>query len=406
MAQDNSSESIQFVRFVLLNPFRFIHFENRYSSNLWYKGFFQIPPTNTDFQIVFEAMVAENRITDIAIDDVALLRGVDCTDGGTTTPEAETSSDEPGGIYNIQSCENRCAETEPVFTSGNETIFEDGQTIEKCDCHEDCLNLGSCCIDYQLICIEGKSLSINYKSIYFNQLITHKPKLKLGQASDPDSTTTTVYTSTEIETSTDIAQFRMTHNATLSSVQQPMTKKTISQTTVPPTPTIYIKGTTVHSHITSDPAESTFEQRNSKNRIPIRTHSKLMAAKNSRPHISAKCLIATGVVAACILLASVIGWRRCRAHKSKRNAVHQIFFAQSEFGSHVRFNSTHVLDNATTEESNDLESDNDSKSDNSNTKVNFLNKMNQRLRPSQLLSNQFDEKKCLLGDHEEGDSSL
>lgn len=105
-------------------------------------------------------MVAENRITDIAIDDVALLTGVDCMDGGTTTTEWETPSEEPDGIFNIQSCENRCTETKSVFTNGNETIFEDGETIEKCDCHEDCWNFGTCCIDYQLSCLDSKDFQL------------------------------------------------------------------------------------------------------------------------------------------------------------------------------------------------------------------------------------------------------
>lgn len=170
---------------------------------------------------------------------------------------------------------------------------------------------------------------------------------------------------------------------------------------MPPTPTIYMNGM-VHSHAKGGTLAPNILA-NSKNRIPIQMHSKLVVSTNARRQVKASSLIAAGVVVACVLCISAIGWRRYKAHKSKMIAVHKIYFApgQSNEGLLIRFNSTVALDEPPANEST-----NESKPDDSNTKVNFLNKLNQQFRPSQLFANQFDEKKCLLGDHEEGDSSL
>lgn len=90
-------------------------------------------------------------INDIAIDDVALLNGGDCMQFSKNK-----TNEEIDGIFGIQSCVNRCNETESVRISDSTTVNQNGKLIEKCDCHLDCLNLDTCCIDYQLKCLESK----------------------------------------------------------------------------------------------------------------------------------------------------------------------------------------------------------------------------------------------------------
>lgn len=121
-------------------------------GNKWNEAFFEIEPITSDFQIIFEATGSNGLINDIAIDDVALLNGGDCIH---FTKDKVT--EEIGGIYEIQSCANRCNETESVRINGSTTLNQNGQIIEKCDCHLNCLELDTCCTDYQLKCLESKN---------------------------------------------------------------------------------------------------------------------------------------------------------------------------------------------------------------------------------------------------------
>lgn len=134
------------------NFFSYTQFEHDVSLNEWAEGFFMLRKMNSDFQIVFEATVGKGRISDIAIDDVALLKGVDCGIAEVT----ESITEEPDGIFDIQSCANRCTETESEFMHGLFQYINDGKYTEKCDCHADCASLGTCCPDYQFSCVDSK----------------------------------------------------------------------------------------------------------------------------------------------------------------------------------------------------------------------------------------------------------
>lgn len=107
-----------------------------------------------------EATAGRSRLSDIAIDDVSLLTGTDCLTEQFQSTESATEED--GGIYDIQSCTNRCNETQP--TTSLDTVFTrpGGKTaiIEKCDCHSGCEDLKSCCLDYRSICVFGNFIFI------------------------------------------------------------------------------------------------------------------------------------------------------------------------------------------------------------------------------------------------------
>lgn len=124
-------------------------------GNQWNEVFFNIESIPTDFQIIFEATGSNGLISDIAIDDVALLNNGDCMHFSNSKVTEEID-----GIFDIQSCANRCNETESVRTNGNTTLYQSGKIIEKCDCHLDCLLLDTCCIDYQLKCLESKTMHL------------------------------------------------------------------------------------------------------------------------------------------------------------------------------------------------------------------------------------------------------
>lgn len=85
--------------------------------------------------------------TDLAIDDVELLTGDDCV-----TEKKASQIDPPeesGGIMEVQSCKNRCDENQPAKESNNNDSL-----ILSCDCFDGCFDLGTCCPDYEPICLE------------------------------------------------------------------------------------------------------------------------------------------------------------------------------------------------------------------------------------------------------------
>lgn len=116
-----------------------------------------MPTIKSDFQMVFEAFEMSGNICDIAIDDVALLKYDEITS------EQPTSTEEMAGIFDWDSCENRCSETESVRMTelllSHFGIYEtdDEHMVEKCDCNPECGLIDSCCLDYYSRCSNGES---------------------------------------------------------------------------------------------------------------------------------------------------------------------------------------------------------------------------------------------------------
>lgn len=140
--------------FTTFKLFRTIYFERQNSQgNQWIEGSFLLKPMNESFQIVIEARgTRANSIFDIAIDDVALMKGSKCTNNQT-----ESSVVEDGGIYSIQTCADRCNETQSTIFNKRLLIMRpmieiNGSIYEKCDCHSECVDLDTCCLDYKSIC--------------------------------------------------------------------------------------------------------------------------------------------------------------------------------------------------------------------------------------------------------------
>jgi hypothetical protein len=108
---------------------------------------------------VIEASIGLNHYSDIAIDDVALLSGADCSNEEffSTTPVIE----EAGGVFDVQSCKNRCNETESSVDNRMDVIGDGpgkGGQILHCDCSSGCGELKTCCLDYAMVCYGGKFL--------------------------------------------------------------------------------------------------------------------------------------------------------------------------------------------------------------------------------------------------------
>lgn len=110
-----------------------------------------------------EASGKRVRLNDIAIDDVALLNGGECIE--EVTMIGTEKNEEDGGIYDIQTCMNRCNETTPAITTDRTvTLTPNGKKaiIEQCDCHLECIDSKSCCLDYSTHCIYCMHLFCTY----------------------------------------------------------------------------------------------------------------------------------------------------------------------------------------------------------------------------------------------------
>lgn len=127
-------------------------------GNRWNEAILHIDGVESEFQMVFEA-TGSRTISDIAIDDVSLYNDATChhDDAAEAITEAAT---EANGIFQVQSCENRCNETLSVRSAYSNTILTDDHIIEVCDCHADCVDAETCCYDYLSVCNLGKGYNV------------------------------------------------------------------------------------------------------------------------------------------------------------------------------------------------------------------------------------------------------
>ncbi|XP_055375453.1 uncharacterized protein LOC129608148 [Condylostylus longicornis] len=154
----------------------FLHWEKSYNQgNHWYEAVFLLEELQEDFQIIFEGTTGAGHLSDIAIDDVALLLGNECylLEQTSTTPtntnkikyETElttdinneyTTEDKLTGALDEITCTNRCNETESIVnksTSNIERINNTNDFIMICDCHFGCQEIETCCLDYKRTCL-------------------------------------------------------------------------------------------------------------------------------------------------------------------------------------------------------------------------------------------------------------
>lgn len=127
---------------------RLLFTRNQTQGNRWIEEMVHIDNLNGHFQMIFEA-TGSRTISDIAIDDVNLYNDHTCAhaDAIEVTTEASTESD---GIFQMQSCANRCNETQSVRNTSKSLVTDH---VEVCDCHMDCIDIETCCYDYLVLCI-------------------------------------------------------------------------------------------------------------------------------------------------------------------------------------------------------------------------------------------------------------
>ncbi|XP_017760283.1 PREDICTED: MAM and LDL-receptor class A domain-containing protein 2-like [Eufriesea mexicana] len=122
-------------------------------GNQWLHGIFNLPKSNRSFQIIIEGVRGSSYVSDIAIDDVAILQGSKCRSVNKTENEGVTEGDEDQieEVNAQQSCRGRCKNS----VTYNFTSSMPPTQTDICFCTLDCSEHSICCPDYAEYCVLG-----------------------------------------------------------------------------------------------------------------------------------------------------------------------------------------------------------------------------------------------------------
>ena len=120
-------------------------------GNQWLHGIFNLPKAEKGFQIVIEGVRGSSYVSDIAIDDLAILQGDKCQNVNKTENEGVTEGDEDQiEQVNAQlTCRGRCKNS----VTYNFTTAMPPTPSDTCLCTLDCAEHSVCCPDYAEYCV-------------------------------------------------------------------------------------------------------------------------------------------------------------------------------------------------------------------------------------------------------------
>lgn len=203
-------------------------------GNNWYQGIFNLPPSNVSFQIIIEGVRGSSYVSDMAVDDVAILQGDECRDAekkiSATTVQSITEQDDQVEIVNaMQSCYGRCGDSQKINTW---TSMSPMTSPDICQCTIDCADNSTCCPDFSEYCVLGFSdgSSVDTSTIINSEPLPPEPK----DGIDPNVTQPPVKSTSEKPTSTTTQKSTTklvltTPTTTTTSTKRP--PKTITSTT-------------------------------------------------------------------------------------------------------------------------------------------------------------------------------
>ncbi|KOX80992.1 MAM domain-containing glycosylphosphatidylinositol anchor protein 1, partial [Melipona quadrifasciata] len=120
-------------------------------GNQWLHGIFSLPKAKKGFQIIIEGVRGSDYVSDIAVDDVAILQGDKCRDDAKAENEGVTEGDDDQiELVNAQqTCRGKCKNS----VTYNFTTSMPPTPTESCLCTLDCEEQSLCCPDYAEYCI-------------------------------------------------------------------------------------------------------------------------------------------------------------------------------------------------------------------------------------------------------------
>ncbi|KAL4712579.1 hypothetical protein ACJJTC_007595 [Scirpophaga incertulas] len=143
----------------------------------WYGSVTPLKNISVDFQIVIEGIRGKSYTSDIAIDDVAILQGENCTLAADQAPTPYTTL--------AETCEGRC--------------FEPWKPVEgQCACYTACVYVGTCCSDFYDMCFSNLDFTAEDTTLATTARLPQTEKLvnSTPEIVSPTVTTTKKLTST------------------------------------------------------------------------------------------------------------------------------------------------------------------------------------------------------------------
>ncbi|KAK2578666.1 hypothetical protein KPH14_012155 [Odynerus spinipes] len=127
-------------------------------GNQWLHGIFTLPKVDKNFQIIIEGIRGTSYVSDIAIDDVAILQGKECETNinNTSTTAAPTNNNDQVELVSAsQTCRERCNNynTSHFVTVNPQDEDQRIYSAEQCQCTVDCAEYSLCCPDYAEYCV-------------------------------------------------------------------------------------------------------------------------------------------------------------------------------------------------------------------------------------------------------------
>ncbi|KAG7200897.1 hypothetical protein KM043_003260 [Ampulex compressa] len=121
-------------------------------GNRWIHGIFDLPKAVKSFQIIIEGVRGSNYISDIAIDDVAILQNEECKRDAAETTEVTPGDEDQVELVNAQlSCQGKCTSALTAIATPSDPL----SVSNDCECTVDCADYSSCCPDYLEYCASG-----------------------------------------------------------------------------------------------------------------------------------------------------------------------------------------------------------------------------------------------------------
>lgn len=123
-------------------------------GNYWLHGIFNLPKAEKGFQIIIEGVRGSSYVSDIAIDDVAILQGDKCPNNATKVDNEGVTESDDDQIEQVNAqltCRGRCKNVATTnFNSYEPVPPSPGDT---CLCTIDCAEHFICCPDYAEYCV-------------------------------------------------------------------------------------------------------------------------------------------------------------------------------------------------------------------------------------------------------------
>ncbi|XP_011882600.1 PREDICTED: MAM and LDL-receptor class A domain-containing protein 1-like isoform X2 [Vollenhovia emeryi] len=231
---------------------RLIFTKSGEQGNQWFHGIANLPKANASFQITIEGVRGPNYLSDIAIDDVAILQGEECIVKNESTSVTVGDDDQVEVVNAQQTCRDRCVSWESVvpMPPRPKSLKSEEFGPESCHCTIDCVERSICCPDYAEYCILGYSTALDSVTGSPSKTTTPKYSALTGFPINPkDNIDPGMSNST---TSTTMRRSTITTTTAKVQTKKPSPRTTPARTTpAKPTQQVETKETPFLSEITS-----------------------------------------------------------------------------------------------------------------------------------------------------------